>query len=331
MRPTNWPLTVLALGVLAILASAPAHGQVAPTGTVSGRILGLKQGESVRGAKVVLVRFTLDANGQPKGAPVQMKDADANGSYVFENVPVDAHSVYQLGTRIDGNLIPSESFTFPDDHRTITLNLRVPEIVTDSTSVRIVQALIALEPQVGAVWVTDVVHLENPTKDVIEGVQTPLELSVPSDAQNVEVIHQDQQQGTHQQVGDKLLIFGNLQPGVTTIAVRYRMPVQLGNLTLAKIYPRPVAEMVVLAPAGLLKVSSDRLDARQRQTIEGQSYDVWGGANLAPQGVVRISASGVPMQQAWLLVPFGLFLVIMAAVVFWYVRKRLPASSPQPA
>jgi hypothetical protein len=328
-------LGVLCLGAFIIAGAPPASGQTegqaggqaAPTGKVSGRILGLKPGVSGKGAKVVLVRFTLDDKGQPQGNPIQMQDADAGGAYTFENVPIESHSLYQLGTRVDGTMIPSESFTFPEGKRTITLNLRVPEVVTDNSSVRIAQALIALEPQVGSVWVTDVVHLENPTQNVIDGVRTPLELMVPPNAEQLEVIRQDQQQGTHQRVGSKLLVFGNLQPGITTVAYRYRVPVLLGTLNLEKTYPRAVTEMLVLSPAGMLKVSSDRLDARQPRVIEKQSYDVWNGANLAPDGVVRITAAGVPLRQAWLLAPFALFLVIMAGVVMWYVRRRLPAAS----
>jgi hypothetical protein len=319
------------LGALVGLGSQTVHGQGGSTGKVTGRIVGLRAGESVKGAKVVLVRFTLDEKGQPQGAPIQMKDADADGGYAFDNVPIDSRSVYQLGTRIDGSLIPSETFTFPDGKQTITLNLRIPEraksVVADSTSVRIVQALIALEPQVGGVWVTDVVHLENPTKNVIESARTPLELTVPPDAENLEVMRQ-QQPTSHQRVGNKLLIAGNLPPGITTIAYRYRLPVFLGTLQMEKAYPRAVAEMVVLAPAGMLKVTSERLDRRPAQTIEGHNYDVWGGADLTADGKVRIQAVGVPLRQTWLLAPFALFLVIMAGVVGWYLRKRLPAVAP---
>ncbi len=317
----------LLLSLLLGPALRPVLGQTPASGRVSGRILGVKAGDAVRGAKVVLVQFTLDAQGTPQGTPIQMKEADANGAYAFDNVPVDARSVYQLGTRIGGNLIPSESFTFPEGQRAVTLNLRVPEVVTDSTSLRIAQALIALEPQVGAVWVTDVVHLQNPTQNVIDGTQTPIELTVPPNAQNLEVIRQDQAQGSHQRVGDKVQVFGILRPGITTVAMRYRIPVWLGGLKLEKFYPRPVTDMVVLVPAGLLKVTSDRLDARQQQTIEGQSYDAWGGANLAPGGIVKIEATGVPMRQIGLLAPFALFFVIMGGVVFWYLRKRLPTAA----
>ncbi|HEX7926043.1 MAG TPA: hypothetical protein VF678_00540, partial [bacterium] len=263
------PLFALLLGGLAGLGSHTVHGQAAGTGKVSGRIVGVRANESLKGAKVVLVRVTLDEKGQPQGAPIQMKDADADGSYAFENVPIDTHSVYQLGTRIDGSLVPSDTFTFPDGKHTITLNLRVPDkapgAVADSTSVRIVQALIALEPQVGGVWVTDVVHLENPTKSVIESARAPLELTLPSDAEGLEVMQQERQTTSHQRVGDKLLISGNLPPGITTIAYRYRLPVLLGTLRLEKLYPRAVAEMVVLAPTGMLKVTSDRLDPRPPQ------------------------------------------------------------------
>lgn len=317
---------LLAAVILAATAS-PLHGQPAAMGRVTGRIVGGKAGESLKGAKVVLVRFTLDASGTPQGSPIQIQEADADGAYVFENVPIDTHSVYQLGTRLDGTLIPSESFTFPDGKHTVTLNLRIPQVVADSSSLRIANALLALEPQVGAVWVTDVVHLQNPTQDVIQDVQTPLELQVPPEAENLDVIRHDPP-GSHQRLGNKLLLYGNLHPGITTVAVRYRLPALLGGVTLEKTYPRLVSQLTVLVPSGQLRVASEHLDPRQPQVLEGQSYDVWEGANLAPQSVVRITASGVPLRQAWLLVPFALFLGVMAGVVFWYLR-RLPPAAPR--
>lgn len=313
---------LLAAAFLAVSASQ-LHGQPTAQGRVTGRIVGGKAGESLKGAKVVLVRSTLDASGTPQGSPIQVQDADADGAYVFENVPIDTHSVYQLGTRVDGMLVASESFTFPEGKHTITLNLRLPQVVGDSGSLRIASALIALEPQVGALWITDVVHLHNPTQDVIEGVKAPLELHVPPEAENLDVIRHDPP-GGHQRLGNTLLLYGNLQPGITTVVLRYRLPALLGGVTLEKSYPRPVSELAILAPSGQLQVASEHLDPRQPQVLEGQSYDVWEGANLAPQSVVRITARGVPVRQAWLLAPFALFLAIMAGVVFWYVRRLSP-------
>jgi hypothetical protein len=313
------PGLVTALLVLA----AGAWAQTLPSGRVVGSIVGAKPPASVKGAKVVLVRFTLDAQGKPQGSPIQTQEADANGAFAFSDVPIDAHSLYQLGTQLGGNLIPSESFTFPAGQRTVRLNLRVPEVSADASSLRIAEALVALEPQVGGVWVTEVVHLENPTPNVIEGEKSPLEMTLPSGAGTFEMLRVDQPGGTHVREGDKLRVSGNLRPGRTTVAFRYRLAARLGSLSLEKSYPYAVQQMVVLVPAGSLRISSDRLDPRPPHQIEGQTYDAWSGPNIAARHPVALRATNIPIRQELLLIPSGVLLTVLGGIVFWYLRRRL--------
>ena len=312
----------------ALVALSPAAwGQTLPTGKVVGSIIGAKPSESVKGAKVVLIRFMLDAEGKPKGNPIQTQEADGNGAFEFSNVPVDPHSLYQLGTRLGGALVPSETFTFPAGQRIVRLNLRVPELVADSSSMRIAEALVALEPQVGGAWVTEVVHLENPTRNLIEGEKSPLQLAIPSGAGPVEMLRMDQAGGSHSREGNTLLVRGNLRPGRTTVAFRYRLAARLGSLSLEKSYPYAVEQMVVLAPTGSVKLSSDRLDARPPHKIEGLTYDAWSGPNIAANRPVELRVSSIPIRQELLLIPSGGLLLALGAVVFWYLRKRLGRAS----
>lgn len=312
----------LALAGLSVRAQAPSLA-----GQVLGRILGASPKE-IAGAKVVLVKFTLDTQGVPAGAPIQMLSADAEGRYAFTEVPIDNHAVYKLGTRISGRLVASESFTFPEGKPVVRLDLVVPALVGDTNGLFFKQVVVAFEPVVGAVWVTEVMHVGNPTRSVIDAVNAPLELNLPPGASDLTMIREEQEAANHTHLGPKLLVYGRLQPGDTTIAFRYRVGAVLGTAELEKSYPHPVEEMIVLAPKGSLRLTSDQLSPRQPQELEGVTYDTWGSGQVPAQHTVHVRAHGIPVRQEVYLIPLAGFFITMGGVLWWFLHRRLPRETP---
>jgi hypothetical protein len=292
------------------------------TARVVGRITGAAPKE-VAGAKVVLVRFKLDAQGVPQGAPVQTQAADAEGRYEFNQVPVDTHAVYKLGAAVANRVVSSEPFTFPEGKRLVQLDLHLPSLVSDPAGLRFKQALLALDPQVGAVWVTAVLHVGNPTPNVIDVANAPLELGLPEGASHLEMMREDQEGAEHTLLGAKLLVYGRIPPGDSTIAFRYRLGAALGSVSAETRYPFPVDELVVLAPRGSVRVASEQLSPGPPRQVEGASYDSWSGRALPAQQPVLLRAQGIPLRQELFLLPLLGFFAAMAGVVLWFVRGRM--------
>jgi hypothetical protein len=317
-------LAALAIPALLALTAAPAWA------TGEGRIVGKIAGASVKetaGAKVVLVQFKLDAQGAPQGAPIQSAAADAQGHFEFLQVPIDTHAVYKLGTRVSGRLVASEPFTFPEGKREVRLDIAVPPLVSSTEGLHFKRALVVLEPAVGAVWVTEVLHVGNPTGNVIDAVNNPLELSLSEDASDLSVMRTDLEEENHSQVGPKLMVYGRIQPGDSTIAFRYRMGAALGSLKLDKRWPHPVDEVLVVAPQGTVTLTSEQLSPRPEQKFEGVPYDAWGAPALAATHSVVLRAQGIPVRQELYLIPLAGFLLVMGGVVWWFLRRRLPRAA----
>jgi hypothetical protein len=209
----------------------------------------------------------------------------------------------------------------------VQLNLNVPGLVTDPSALRFKQALVALEPAVGAVWVTEVVHLGNPTPNVIDVINAPLELSVSADAGDLTMVRQDMDEPNHAHLGQKLLVYGRIQPGDSTIAFRYRLGAALGALRVDMLYPHPVDELLVIAPKGSLSLASEQLTAQPPRQFEGTAYDSWNATQMPAQRLVQLRAKGIPMQQGLLLLPLLGFFAVMTGMLIWFVRKRLPQGS----
>ncbi|HKI99174.1 MAG TPA: hypothetical protein VKB51_11935 [bacterium] len=326
MRPWRLLVALLLCALLlpAAVSTAQAQPKTAERGRVSGSIVGAPEGVKLEGTRVVLVQFKLDEQGQPKGSPVETSTADAKGKYAFNNVPVAGQTVYQVGATVNGQLVGSQPFTFPEGKLHVSLNLQYPHLVSDGSAVHIEQGLIAVEPRRGAVLITEVLHLLNPGPDVIEGVQHPLELNLPSGAEHLEVIREIQQSNGHERLGSKLLFYGNLEPGATTIAYRYTLPVWLGTVKLHKEYPHPVDNLSVLTPHDSLRMDTARFEAKEPQTIQGSRYDSWVATDIAALTPVSLRMSGVPVPQQVYLVPTAGFVLLMVGMVGWFMLRRLP-------
>jgi len=310
------------------LADRPACAE--PTARVVGRIIGAAPKE-VAGAKVVLVRFKLDTQGVPQGVPVQTQAADGQGRYEFKQVPVDPRAVYKLGAAIADRLVSSDPFTFPEGKRLVQLDLHVPGLVSDPAGLHFKQALLAFEPAVGAVLVTEVLHVGNPTANVIDVANAPLELNLPAGATDLEMVRQDQEGADHTLLGQKLLVYGRIHPGETTIVFHYRVGAALGTMRADMRYPYPVDELLVLAPQGSLTLVSEQLSPGQPRKLEGASYDVWTSRQVQAQHTVALRAQGIPLRQELFLIPLLGFFAVMAGVVLWFIRRRMreaPDSGP---
>jgi hypothetical protein len=318
---------VLLLGAAWALFTLWGGAAAQEQGTITGRLIGKPAKGSVEGTTVVLLWFRSDEQGKPTGGPLSRQVAGKDGSYVFADVPIDPKARYQLGARVGGNLVGSDSFTFAPGKKRVTVDLKIPDLSTDASALRIGQALFALEPRPGLLAVTEAIHLENPTASVIDLREQPIELPIPSAAEQLEMLRFDVQEGSHEQLGAKLLVFGKLRPGANSVAFRYRMSAGLGSVHLTKSYPFQISEVLVLSPDQALAVDGIGLEAQPPRTIQKQTYAAWSRANVPPGAQVVIRASGIPVQQALYLLPLAGFFVVMAGVVIWFFRKRLGAAS----
>ncbi|MCZ6843806.1 MAG: hypothetical protein O7G32_13370 [SAR324 cluster bacterium] len=330
---SNWfwkaPNARLALAGLTVLALLCAWGpaQAQQQGRVTGRLTGDPAKGSLEGATVVLLRFGAKADGKPSGGPVGRIVAGKDGSFAFENVPIDRKAMYQLGTRVDGGLIASKPFRFPPGKIEVRMDLPIPSLVSGFDGLRISQVLLVLEARVGTLWVTEILHLENPTTNIMSGSENPLELQLSPHAQDLEMIQMELQEGSHERVGGKLLLFGKARPGTTSVIFRYTLSTLLGSVRIEKSYALPVKEALLMVPVNEMEVSAKLLRPRGTRKIKDQTYSTWSAAELPPSAALRISVSGIPIRQWIFLIPLAGFLAVMAGVVLWFLRKRLGRAS----
>jgi len=308
------------------LERPPMQGEDAPeektgAGKVTGKIIGAPEGTDLSTLQVVLLRHRLDAEGKPRSSQVKKVNAGPDGSFSFDSIYVDSQSIYQLGTRLRDQGVGSETFTFPDGEQAVVLNIHFPKLVTDSTGVMIDEALIAVDARKAGAMITEVVHLNNPTDNQIDARKTPFTFSLPTGAEHVNMLSMGMVNGENEQVGDKLLLYGQLKPGRSTIAYRYTRKASLGTFSLAKTYPFETKVVNVLSPQGSIRLGGERMHPQEPRMLENVQYDTWSTRELAQGEMLNLEISGLPAQQELFVIPVAGFLALMAAVVVLYGRR----------
>ncbi|MBI3993072.1 MAG: hypothetical protein HY342_07345 [Candidatus Lambdaproteobacteria bacterium] len=327
-------LALAAPDVQAQSAAPAGESATARKGTVRGRVVSKER--SLEGNPVVLMAYALDDKGQPKGGPIGQQAAGPDGSFLFKGVDIKEQTVYQLGTRVDGSLVGSGLFTFPADRDEMNIDLNVPEAGQPATAapgarphgmpgggLGIDQTLLLVEAGVGRVWLTEVLHLDNRGVTTLDYRENPLLLPISADAEEFDIINQGDARGALSREGATLKFFGQLPPGETTFAVRYALPAFWGSTRIERRYAVPVGDIIVLSPPQTLQVSGTGIAPRGSQRIQRTVYDSWGRSDIAENTTISMRVSGAPMSQQALLAPAGGFFVVMAGVVWWFLRKRL--------
>ena len=313
---------IITLLTLLFALGASAQSPEQKTGMVRGSILGAPEGTDFKGVQVVLLRYQLDETGKPKSQQVGMVPAGPAGEYQFDQVEILSMSVYQLGTRFQGQMLGSDTFTFPGEGNEVLMNLQIPRLSSDDSGVKLDEAIFFMEPRRGQLWITEVLHLINPTKNMIEGVQRPLEVMLPKGVSDLEMLR-EVQGGEHKRVGRKLLLYGNLAPGRNVVAFRYTVSAALGTLSLEKTYPYATGILTLLSPEGSLVVNGNLINPQEQKTIQNVRYDAWLAKDIEPEARLDISISGIPPRQYYLLYLLIGFVAAMIGVLFWFHRKRL--------
>ena len=320
----NWhlPAGLIAITFLLLMA-LPAQGQ--EKGTITGKIEGNPSRGSLKGATVVLVEFTIGADKKPKSREVGRQLAGDGGSYTFRNIPLNRKAVYRLGSKVEGQSISTEIFTFPASQTSLTMNLSLPEVKRDVSGLTMDQVLLAFEPTQGSVVVTEVFHFRNGTQSVLDTAQSPIRLPIPTKAENINVLRQDLASGGHDRVGSNIMLHGQFKQGPSTFAFNYTLPSWFGGVTLSKSYPFPIREVLVLSPEGKLAISGNQIQSLGSRKVQTATYDSWGFSGNPPGTVFSVSVKGIPIPQQVLLLSLVGFFLVMSGVVIWFLRVRMRA------
>lgn len=168
-----------------LVAIWPLLGQSASTdGTIAGVVLNASQEDAPLGGATVALRVRLSQ----EFVTMAETTADDQGRYVFRGLPVGEHFLYLPGANHQGIHYPGPRLRLSEDSPRVVVDLKVRDSLAAPNPLTVRSHEILVEPEPGALRVTETMLLVNPTKSCYVGeaaheggMPVTLALAVPSD------------------------------------------------------------------------------------------------------------------------------------------------------
>jgi mono/diheme cytochrome c family protein len=220
---------------------------------------------------------------------------------------------------------------------TPTMDLSKTELTSDISGLSADRLHVILEfSQPGVVQVAEVVIITNTQNKMVVPSKTGaavLNYDLPQGAANLQF-----QDGA---LGDRFIQtdkgFGDTQtipPGSGyQLVFAYDLPYDR-QAAIALYMPVPVQQVVVMLPNDGVSLASNQLQFAGSRDVQGTSLQLFVGANLAVSSPLMVSLTGTPRATPVgvtanlnLLVGLAVFLLALAASVFWYYRRQLRSAA----
>ena len=313
------------LGLLLALWFGLTVQATSPQVTVSGQVrVPADVTIPATGLSVVLLEYVLTEEGQVTTTGPQARgQSDASGAFRFESVPRKLKAAYRIGTRVEGELHSSELFFLRPEQDAFVVDVIVPEMSKDAGQLSVAESSLVLEPEIGAVRVTEVLSIANAAEARVDTRQQPFSFQLPEDAEFFRMLNEENNAGFHLQ-GTRLDLTRIFPRDGVQVLFQYSIPTRFGSLTLRKPMNHSLERVGVFTPSKGLTVRSEQLAFHGEQMINDTRFRSWRG-KVSDESVLEIAVAGIPVDArnyGW----FGLLLLLaLAGAVVAFYRFRLHA------
>jgi len=271
-------------------ATPPATGDGVISGTVKN---GTPGGGSVAGLEVKLTRYQ---EMQPTDEYTTTTGED--GSYRFENLPVNEGEGYIATVRYQGYDYYSSLLLLSDQPQT-TADLTVYEPTDDPSVIEIASRGVIIagtNTEVGALEIFEIVSLDNSSDRAYVG-QNGTVLRIPLPPGATQIIQQPQSGFNFGQLrfeDGNLITTGLITPGSHDAMFSYLVPYQGTKATLEIGTAQPTDALSVLIEDGTYNISSPSMQDAGTANIAGTVYHVISAQQPVVGDVIAVTVDGLP-------------------------------------
>lgn len=325
----------------------------AGAGILAGQLVqGTPDGEQVASLPVTLTAYI---DFQP--AATFDAVADAEGRFRFDNLDTSEGVVYIAETNYKEVRYGSEFIRLSPDQTETETTVHVFETTDDDSGLYISRANWVIDYDPGELIVGQILVLGNHLGRTfigrqVEGVDVPVttELVLPDGVAYVE-FQDGELDGRYHRVGQRIYDTASVPPGNATrqIFMGYRLPYEGDSVEFTQPFQYTLEGVdFLVAELPNLEANVTTLSFISTDTIQGVTYQLWGGQNL-PAAPVRVQLSGLipaggvdprqsvtqsgapaqppaanlsPLAQTVPLAMGGVFLLLLGGVLGWFAMQR---------
>ena len=285
---------------------------------------------------------------------------DSAGIFTFTTLSTDATIDYLVSVASEEIRYTSPILKFTPEQTQLQTGVAIYGTTDDDSALRVERLHWIIDPRPGALVVGEVLSFSNDGDRTFVGKPitgteqaVTVALRVPADAQEL-TFENGELGGRFQQVGDLVYDTTPVVPGQGTrqIIMRYFLPHEGGSYDFQQAFRYPIDQMTILvAELAQLQVEIPGFTLASRETLQGQTYQLWQPEGAAPtevtvqlagllqpgdadpraaaaqtegaQAAATTSTAVVPLLTPW--APWsvgGLVMVALVGVVLWSLQQR---------
>jgi len=347
---TLTPFSLLLTAYFLLLLPRLTHAQT-PTstppprnGVLTGQVINGTTGQPQGGLEIALRAFSPDNT----EISTWTGQADSAGRYTFTQLPTE-HTIFYVVEGQYQNITyrSSDPAVFTPNSAKTTLNLNVYKTTAADQPISIGQLHTILTFAPDTVNVVQIIVLTNQGNSTYIGRDgQTFAFALPPNAANID-FEEDFPGARFRQTANGYADTAPILPGTDNwpLAVRYEVPFKADTLTLALPIPADTSSLNVLMSEQGAELTSDQLQLIETRSIQGDMFQIFGGAHLqqgdtltlrlsgldkltfaAASGATDKSSSPAPVNQnllRWLVISVGGLALIAAGVVYPLLRPRL--------
>ncbi len=317
-------------------------------GKLTGQVINATTNEAVGDIEITLHVFQNDVE-----IDTRTTQADSEGNYTFENLPAEHTILYMLeGHYQDIVYLSDEPGIFTPNNTETTLDLKVYDTTTGDEAISITQLHYLLSFSPGAVNVVQIFVVGNNGDQTYIGQENgqTFSFSLPSGATAVRF--QNDPAGTRFIQTDRG--YADTEPVIPgedglTVVVLYDMPYDDDTLDIQFPLPADVASLNVLASDQGATLSSDQLQFVETRQVQGATFSIFNGANLAGGETLGLKLTGLDQLEfampanapgatvpgnrvdqnllRWIILGLGGVAIVVAGVIYPLMRPQLAPQS----
>ena len=301
-RPSGWPVILLAamvaLAAAALTLGAPSVLPAQEIVDIHGRLVNGTEGADVPGELGVLMLIT-GPDGTLSGTGQALAGAD--GSFVFDSVPVQQGAAYTMSVDYEGVFY---SRALVPDQLSEDVTITVYEPTEDAGIIRVdrqVMVVSEIDVPERIATATEFVRFTNPTDQTLRpnletarpGMFSFMRFALPPEAQDI-TVQSNLRGGEIVSVGSGLALTAAVPPGGHSVDFAYTFPYDGDEVEFRNSLPQGAGIFQVLVPERWPEVEIAGLTARPPVGIGNEVYRAWEGRDIPPGPGIQLKFDGLP-------------------------------------
>lgn len=276
--------------------------------------------------------------------PIMKSKTDEKGFYKFENIPEKKINAYQIGIlTTDQQRLSSKPFFFSAENTTQIVDIEVPRQIQNLDDLKIHTNSLIIYPilQEKAFWffgdqdktrikgllIEEIISIENPTENILNGVKSPLYKRLPKGATNLQPYQfsSTPPEFNIAPMNEGVHFFFRIPKGLFQIAYRYEILFEeySNTLTLNTFLLKGTKQFDLLTPVDRLEVRIQGKNLPNENTSASNQFTKKTFSVKQNETQLQIIIENFPSGTLRLYIfTFILLILLMTALVFFLIRSK---------